>query len=111
VAASRALGADAVDPGFERGHRAVLGGGFRGGARGHFKARFDWPFDRFYLNEKLAPEADKWLAESLRGAKGVTAEVRVLDGRAVLFDLSLGGRSFREHLKERLEGGKTPAQD
>ncbi len=89
----------------------MLGGGFRGGARGHFKARFDWPFDRFYLNEKLAPEADKWLAESLRGAKGVTAEVRVLDGRAVLFDLSLGGRSFREHLKERLEGGKTPAQD
>lgn len=67
------------------------------------KARFDWPFDRFYLNEELAPEADKWLAESLRDADGVIAEVRVLDGRAVLADLTLDGKSFREHLKARLK--------
>ena len=65
-------------------------------------AHFEWPFDRYYLNEKLAPEADRWLAESLRSAKGVLAEVRVLDGRAVLADLTLDGKSFRVHLQERL---------
>jgi hypothetical protein len=64
---------------------------------------FEWPFDRYYLNEKLAPEADRWLAESLRSAKGVLAEVRVLDGRAVLADLTLDGKSFRTHLQERLK--------
>jgi uncharacterized membrane-anchored protein len=67
------------------------------------KVRFAWPFDRYYLNEKFAPEADRWLAESLRSAKGVLAEVRVLDGRAVLADLTFDGRSFREHLRERLD--------
>jgi GDYXXLXY protein len=61
----------------------------------------EWPFDRFYLNEKLAPEADKWFAENIRSATGITAEVRVLNGRAVLQDLSLNGRSFRDLLKER----------
>lgn len=63
----------------------------------------DWPFERFYLNEKLAPEADLWLAENIRSAKGVIAEVRVLNGKAVLADLSLDGKSFREILKERLK--------
>lgn len=61
-----------------------------------------WPFDRFYINEKLAPEADKWFAETVRNAKGVIAEVRVLDGRAVLQDLTFDGKSFREILKGRL---------
>lgn len=65
------------------------------------KAGFEWPFDRFYINEKLAPEADEWFAENIRKARGVVAEVRVLNGRAVLADLSLDGKSFREILKER----------
>jgi hypothetical protein len=67
------------------------------------KANIVWPFDRFYLNEKLAPEADTWFAENIRTAKGITAEVRVLNGRAVLEDLSLEGKSFREILKERVK--------
>ena len=66
------------------------------------KAVIDWPFDRFYVNEKLAPEADKWFAENLRSAQGITAEVRLLNGRAVLEDLSLDGKPFRQILKERL---------
>jgi uncharacterized membrane-anchored protein len=64
-------------------------------------ANFRWPFDRFFLNEKLAPEADVWLAENLRGEKPVVAEVRVLNGQAVLQDLTVEGRSFREILLER----------
>ena len=65
--------------------------------------RLEWPFDRFYLNEKLAPEADKWFAESIRSSKGVVAEIRVLKGSAVLTDLVFDGRSFREILKERVK--------
>lgn len=61
-----------------------------------------WPFDRFYINEKLAPEADKWFAENIRTAQGITAEVRVRNGRAVLADLSLDGKPFREILKDRV---------
>lgn len=64
---------------------------------------FEWPFDRFYVNEKLAPEADKWFAENIRGDKGITAEVRVYNGRAVLADLSLDGKPFREILRERVK--------
>ena len=67
------------------------------------KTNIDWPFDRFYINEKLAPEADKWFAENIRSAKGIIAEVRVLNGRAVLADLSLDGKPFREILKERVK--------
>lgn len=62
----------------------------------------EWPFNRFYVNEKLAPEADRWLAENIRSAKGVIAEVRVLNGRAVLEELTFDGKPFRRILKERL---------
>jgi uncharacterized membrane-anchored protein len=67
------------------------------------KADIFWPFDRFYVNEKLAPEADKWFAENIRSTQGITAEVRVLNGRAVLEDLSLDGKPFREILKARVK--------
>jgi uncharacterized membrane-anchored protein len=66
------------------------------------KAHIDWPFDRFYVNEKLAPEADKWFAENIRSVQGITAEVRVLNGHAVLEDLSFDGKPFREILKARV---------
>ena len=70
------------------------------------KIGIEWPFDRFYINEKLAPEADKWFAENIRSGdagEGIIAEVRVLNGRAVLADLSLHGKPFREILKERVK--------
>jgi uncharacterized membrane-anchored protein len=61
----------------------------------------EWPFDRFYINEKLAPEADKWFAENIRSETGIIAEVRLLRGQAVLADLSIEGQPFREILKAR----------
>jgi len=67
------------------------------------KAHIEWPFDRFYLNEALAPEADKWFAESIRNSKGVVAEVRVHHGLAVLENLTFDGTSFRELLKQRVK--------
>ena len=63
-------------------------------------ARIEWPFDRFYLNEKIAPKADKWYRDNVRKPDAVLAEVRVLNGRAVLVDLKLDGKSFRQILEE-----------
>ncbi len=63
-------------------------------------ARIEWPFDRFYLNEKIAPKADEWYRNNVRTPDAVQAEVRVLNGKAVLVDLKLEGRSFRRILEE-----------
>jgi len=60
-----------------------------------------WPFERYYLNENLAPDADKWLAENTRGEKRVVAEIRILDGRSVLADLSFDGKPLRETLRDK----------
>jgi hypothetical protein len=60
-----------------------------------------WPFDRFYLNERLAPEADKLVAERFRDGKRTVAEVRLLDGRAVLTDVLLDGVSIRDVVKQQ----------
>jgi len=70
------------------------------------KGYFSWPFDRFYLNEALAPEADKWFAETIRDAKGIIAEVRVHQGTAVLENLTFDGKSFRDILKKRMKTAK-----
>ncbi|MES2596950.1 MAG: GDYXXLXY domain-containing protein [Verrucomicrobiota bacterium] len=67
------------------------------------QASIDWPFERYYLNEELAPEADEWFAENIRNTKGIIAEVRVLNGRAVLADLTLDGKPFREILQDRVK--------
>lgn len=60
------------------------------------KTKVEWPFDRFFVNEKVAPKADAWLRENSRGNKWVVAEARVLNGEVVLTDLELDGISFRE---------------
>jgi hypothetical protein len=60
-----------------------------------------WPFDRFYLNERLAPDADKLVAERSRDGKKTVAEVRLLDGQAILTDILLDGVSIRELAKQQ----------
>lgn len=61
----------------------------------------EWPFDRFYLNERLAPDADKLVADRSRDRKKTVAEIRLLDGRAVLTDLLIDGVSIREVVKQQ----------
>lgn len=61
----------------------------------------EWPFDRFYLNERLAPEADKLVTDRFRDGTKTIAEVRILDGRAVLTDVLVDGTSIREVVKRR----------
>ncbi len=64
-------------------------------------AHIDWPIDRFYVNEVIAPTADDWMSENLRNREAsILAEMRVLDGQMVLVDLSVDGRSFRDILRE-----------
>ena len=62
--------------------------------------RLAWPFDRFYLNGRLAPDADKLVAELRRDGKRTVAEVRLLDGQAILTDILLDGVSVRELVKQ-----------
>jgi hypothetical protein len=56
----------------------------------------EWPFDRFYLNERLAHGADMLVAERFRAGGKTVAEVRLLDGQAILTDILLDGESIRE---------------
>lgn len=70
---------------------------WRFGAR---ELQFKWPFSRFYVNEKIAPEADRWMKERLNSEQGVLAEIAVYHGRAALVDLISEGKSFRETLQE-----------
>ena len=60
-----------------------------------------WPLDRFYLNERLAPDADRLVAERLGRGKPPVAEIRLLDGQAVLTDILLDGVSIRETVKQQ----------
>jgi hypothetical protein len=61
----------------------------------------EWPFDRFYLNERLAPDADKLVAERFREGEKPVAEIRLLDGRAVLTDVLIDGVSIRDVVKQQ----------
>lgn len=58
----------------------------------------EWPFDRFYLTERLAAAADGLVAR-----KTIVAEVRLLDGRAVLTGLLLDGVPVRELAERQAE--------
>jgi uncharacterized membrane-anchored protein len=59
----------------------------------------DLPFDRYYMNEKKAPEAEKAYREhSRRANQDAYVTVRVLSGFAVLEDLCVGGRPIRDYL-------------
>lgn len=67
------------------------------------EARLEWPFDRFYVNERLAPDADALVAERFRSGVRPVAEIRLLDGRAVLVDVLLDGTSISEVVRRRAE--------
>lgn len=74
---------------------------WRGEARD--EALLTWPFDRFYLNERLAPGADRIVAERFRSDSRPVAEIRVFEGRAVLTDVLIDGVSIREIVKQTAE--------
>lgn len=59
------------------------------------------PFDRYYMNEKLAPDAETAYREhSGRGSQqDAYASVRVQNGRAVIEELYVADKPIREFLK------------
>lgn len=58
-----------------------------------------WPFDRFYLDEKLGPAADELAAKRIGEGRLPVAEIRLLDGQAVLADVTIDGSGIRDLLK------------
>lgn len=62
---------------------------------------FNMPFDRYYLNEEMAAEAEERLQKALQDTENRPyAIVRVLDGRAVLEELVLNDKPLSEWLSE-----------
>lgn len=60
---------------------------------------FELPFDRFYMNEHLAPEAERVYRRSVRRRRGAAwVEVKVYRGRAVVEELYVQGRPIGELL-------------
>jgi uncharacterized membrane-anchored protein len=58
------------------------------------------PFDRFYMHEKLAPDAERLYREHTRGTTSdAYVTVRVADGEAVIENLFVGGRPITEVLR------------
>jgi uncharacterized membrane-anchored protein len=62
--------------------------------------RFRYPFDRYFMEEGKAPEAERLYREHSRvDEQGTYAVVRVKDGRAVIEDLVIGGAPVREAVR------------
>ncbi len=57
--------------------------------------RIDIPFDRFYMDEAKAPHAEALARDSSR-TTNCWAEVRIMDGKAVIEDVFAEGQSLRE---------------
>ncbi|MDX1389191.1 MAG: GDYXXLXY domain-containing protein [Acidobacteriota bacterium] len=58
------------------------------------------PFDRYYMEEELAPEVERaWRENTRQGETDAWAAVRVLDGRAVLEALYIDGLPVRDYLE------------
>lgn len=110
-------GADGFSVPVKLSHEMVEGGGtdvimvnklspnyWRNEGKEELEARFNYPFDRFYLPENVAPKAEYlyrssfWnVADDKRGVTYVT--VRVLGGKAVLEELYINGVPVREAVR------------
>lgn len=59
------------------------------------------PFDRFYLNERLAPEAEKEVRESTRPGQAFVRVKVYRNGNCALDDLIVDGKPILERLREK----------
>lgn len=67
----------------------------------------DYPFDRYYMEESKAYEAEQAYRESNRDTLEVTyALVSIKNGNAVLKDVLIDGTSIKEIVKARQQGNK-----
>jgi len=69
----------------------------------YYRNNITLPFDRYYMPEKLAPEAERVYLEATRGrdrSQSAAAVVRVWRGNAVIQDLEINGVPVVEYLKK-----------
>lgn len=80
--------------------RQLTGAGRPGDVPTH--VRVTLPFDRYYMQEKLAPEAERAYIDGWR-REGLSAyvSVRIRSGSAVIEDLYLDGKPIRQYLAEK----------
>jgi len=77
---------------------------------GENKLRLNLPFTRYYLNERLAPEAETAYREhSRRETRDAYVTVRVLSGHAALEELYIAGVPVKEYLKNAAKEAKPDA--
>lgn len=63
---------------------------------------FNYPFDRFYLEEGMAEKAEElYRKNNIRGKQDSYAVVRVQAGSALIEDLWIGGKPIKESLKDK----------
>ena len=66
------------------------------------KVQLDLPIDRYYMEEKLAPAAEKAYREhNIRGKQDAYITVRIKSGDAVVENLYIAGKPILEFLKEQ----------
>jgi uncharacterized membrane-anchored protein len=66
------------------------------------KVYIAFPFDRFYMEEKKAPEAERIYREALSDTSKVTyAQVHLKNGSGVLSDVFIGDRSLVQLIKDQ----------
>lgn len=67
-----------------------------------FFVSLSFPFDRFYMNEYKAPEAEKTYNSSVRdSSKNVYAVVAVKEGEAVIKDVLIDGIPIKDYVDNR----------
>jgi uncharacterized membrane-anchored protein len=62
------------------------------------QVQIEWPFDRYYLNERLAPQAER-LYRQQAGRQNAYVTVRVLRGQAALEGLYVAGQPIERLLR------------
>jgi uncharacterized membrane-anchored protein len=66
------------------------------------KVHLDLPIDRYYMEEKAAPEADRIYREhSARNKQDAYVTVRIKDGFAVIENLYVGGQRIEDAVKQK----------
>ena len=71
-----------------------------GGGAGNETLRVTLPFDRYYMDEYMAPAAEVAYREQSRTEEGAHALIHVLDGEGVIAGLYFGDLSIEEYLRQ-----------
>lgn len=73
------------------------------------RAHLTLPIDRYYMNEKLAPQAEQaYWQRSRQQANDVYIDVRIRNGQAVIEELYIAGKPIVQYLRENPAPTPTP---